>query len=156
MKVLTLFPTRGLTLEKNLMTVVTVGKVSITKQTLTNMSESTQERNLTHVLSVEKIFGRILIEVATKEFMSERRYLSVQNVGKPSQGMKHLCFICRVIKLRGHTVAGNVGEDLVGCQTVPVMKKYIQYVRTGSRSRIRKGLVVLPQLKMFLTDFWIF
>lgn len=69
MKVLTLFPTRGLTLEKNLMTVVTVGKASIIKQTLINMNESIQERNLIHVLSVEKIFDRILIGVAMKEFI---------------------------------------------------------------------------------------
>lgn len=67
MKVLTLFPTRGLILEKNPMTVVTVGKASIIKQTLINMSESIQERNLTHVQNVEKIFVKILIVVATKE-----------------------------------------------------------------------------------------
>lgn len=69
MKVLTLFPTRGLILEKNRMTVVTVGKASIIKQTLINMSESIQERNLTHVQNVEKIFVKILIVVATKESM---------------------------------------------------------------------------------------
>lgn len=67
MKVLTLFPTRGPTLEKNPMTVVTVGKASIIKQTLTNMSESIQERNLIHVLSVEKISVKTLIGVAMKE-----------------------------------------------------------------------------------------
>lgn len=69
MKVLTLFPTRGHILEKNPMTVVTVGKASIIKQTLINMSESIQERNLTHVQNVEKIFVKILIVVATKESM---------------------------------------------------------------------------------------
>lgn len=67
MKVLTLFPTRGLILEKNPMTVVTVGKASIIKQTLINMSESIQERNLIHVQNVEKIFVKILIVVDTKE-----------------------------------------------------------------------------------------
>lgn len=67
MKVLTLFPTRGLTLEKNPMTVVTVGKASIIKQTLINMSESIQERNLIRVLNVGKTFVRILIGVAMKE-----------------------------------------------------------------------------------------
>lgn len=67
MRVLTLFPTRGLTLEKNLMTVVTVGKASIIKPTLINMSVSIQERNLIHVQSVGKIFVKIPIVVAMKE-----------------------------------------------------------------------------------------
>lgn len=138
------------------MAVVTVGKASITKQTLTNTSESIQERNLIHVLSVGKIFVRILTGVATKEFMYGRRYLSAQNVGKPSRRMKTLCFICRVTRLSGRTVAGNVGEDFVGCQTAPVMKKYIQYVRAGSRSGIGKGLMGLPQLEVFDEKFWIF
>ena len=67
MRVLTLFPTRGLTLEKSPMTAVTVGKALIIKQTLISMRESTQERNLIHVLSVGKTSVRILIEVAMKE-----------------------------------------------------------------------------------------
>lgn len=66
-KVLTLFPTRGLILERNLMTVATVGKASIIKQTSINMSEFIQERSLTPVLGVGKTFVRILIEVVMKE-----------------------------------------------------------------------------------------
>jgi hypothetical protein len=66
MKVLTLFLTKGLTLVRNPMTVATVGKASIIKQTSTNMNESTQERSLIPVLSVEKISVRILIGVAMK------------------------------------------------------------------------------------------
>lgn len=67
MRVLTLFPTRGLTLEKSPMTAVTVGKALIIKQTLISMRESIQERSLIHVLSVGKTSVRILIEVAMKE-----------------------------------------------------------------------------------------
>lgn len=69
MKVPTLFPTRGLTLERSRMTVATVEKASIIKQTSINMSESIQERSLIPVLSVGKTFGRILIEVVMKESM---------------------------------------------------------------------------------------
>lgn len=50
-------------------------------------------------------------------------------------------------------IAKNVGEDLVGCQTVPGMKKPTQHVRPESRSVIGKGLMVLPQLEMFHKEF---
>lgn len=53
------------------------------------------------------------------------------------------------MRLRGHMIAKNVEEDLVGCQTVLVMRKLTQYVRPKSRSGIGKGLIVLPQPKMF-------
>ncbi|KAK2500841.1 hypothetical protein MC885_002610, partial [Smutsia gigantea] len=39
-----------------------------------------------------------------------------------------------VMRLRGHMVAESVGEDLVGCQTVPGMKKSTHHVRTKSGS----------------------
>lgn len=69
MKALTLFPTKGLTLEKSLTTVITVGKALIIKQTLISMSEFIQEKNLIRVLIVGKTFVRILIGVAMKESM---------------------------------------------------------------------------------------
>lgn len=50
-------------------------------------------------------------------------------------------------------VAKNVGEDLVGCQTVPGMKKPTQHVRPESRSVIGKGPKVLPQPEMFHKEF---
>lgn len=52
-------------------------------------------------------------------------------------------------------VAENVGEDLVGCQTVPGTKKPTQLVRPESRSVIGKGLMVLPQPEMFRKEFGI-
>lgn len=55
--------------------------------------------------------------------------------------------------LRGLTVAKNVGEDLVDCQTVPGMKKPTQHVRPESRSVIGKGPTVLPQPEMFHKEF---
>lgn len=54
MKVLTLFPTRGVTLVRSPMTVATVRKDSIIKQTLISISESIQGRNAIPALSVRK------------------------------------------------------------------------------------------------------
>lgn len=53
------------------------------------------------------------------------------------------------MRLKGHTVAKNVGEDLVGCPTAPGMKKPTQHVRPESRNGIKKGLMILPQPEMF-------
>lgn len=50
-------------------------------------------------------------------------------------------------------VAKNVGEDLVGCQTVPGMKKPTPHVRPESRNVIGKGPMVLPQPEMFHKEF---
>lgn len=55
--------------------------------------------------------------------------------------------------LRGLMVAKNVGEDLVGCQTVLGMKKPTPHVRPESRNVIGKGPMVLPQPEMFLKEF---
>lgn len=50
-------------------------------------------------------------------------------------------------------VVQSVGGGLVGCQTVPGMKKPIQHVRPENRSGIGKGLMVLPQPEIFLKEF---
>lgn len=55
--------------------------------------------------------------------------------------------------LRGHTAAKNVGEDSVGCQTVPGTRKPIWHVKPESRSGIGKDLMVLPQPEMFHKEF---
>lgn len=45
--------------------------------------------------------------------------------------------------------ARNVGEDLVGCQTVPDMREPTPRVRPGSRKESGRELTVLPQLEKY-------
>ena len=65
------------------MNAVTVGKPLLISHPLRNISDLTLERNLMSVITVENPSAQALISLCTRELTLERKPMHVKNVGRP-------------------------------------------------------------------------